>query len=128
MQELLDFYTFLLFFLKMPNEICNHYHLVGASANEHIKKYLDYSITKLVFGLMQFIIFFFWYHILQCKYAIWQGTASITKYFHGHPSCSSTKQSQNNLIEEATPVPPSGMQSPSCLLYLILVSCKSFSL
>ncbi|KAH0986134.1 hypothetical protein GBA52_013311 [Prunus armeniaca] len=41
------------------------------------------------------------------------GTASITKYFHGHPSCSSTKQSQNNLVEEGTPVPPSGNESYS---------------
>ncbi|XP_021827570.1 DNA polymerase eta isoform X2 [Prunus avium] len=41
------------------------------------------------------------------------GTASITKYFHGHLSCSSTKQSQNNLVEEGTPVPPSGNESYS---------------
>ncbi|XP_062012253.1 DNA polymerase eta isoform X1 [Rosa rugosa] len=39
------------------------------------------------------------------------GTASIMKYFHGHQPSSSTKQSQDNFIEESAPPPPSGNEN-----------------
>ncbi|XP_050371649.1 DNA polymerase eta isoform X2 [Argentina anserina] len=39
------------------------------------------------------------------------GTASITKYFHGYQPSSSRKQSQDNFIEESSPLPPSGNEN-----------------
>ncbi|XP_024197220.2 DNA polymerase eta isoform X1 [Rosa chinensis] len=41
------------------------------------------------------------------------GTASIAKYFHGHQPSSSRKQSQDNFIEESSPMPPSGNENYS---------------
>ncbi|KAL6206239.1 hypothetical protein ACLB2K_023488 [Fragaria x ananassa] len=41
------------------------------------------------------------------------GTASITKYFHGHQPSSSTKQLHDNFIEESAPPSPSGNENYS---------------
>ncbi|PRQ30119.1 putative DNA-directed DNA polymerase [Rosa chinensis] len=49
----------------------------------------------------------------KLRYVNTWGTASITKYFHGQQPSSSRKQSQDNLIEESSPLPPSGNENYS---------------